>query len=173
LYYYFLLVMPSPASERTPLLRSVSPNSQNSSAVTEDEVAAADVAQQGEGGAPQFPELRKSVPDDDLVSGPETENLVKFQENGKLEGVGVWKFRCVFGGILLGYFVSHLKGHHRVLQVFVIGAMLQQRGSNAFEALVTDPSDPKRRQSYPGYVAGRAIETCSICYICPISILTA
>jgi hypothetical protein len=109
--------MPTSLSERTPLLRSVSPNPQNGSAVAEDEVTAAEVVQQGEGGAPQFPEVGKSTPDADLASRPDTENLVKFQENGKLEGVGVWTFRCVFGGILLGYFVSHLKGHHQVLRV--------------------------------------------------------
>jgi hypothetical protein len=102
---FFNLVMTSHSSERTPLLRSVSPNPQNGSAVTENEVTAAEVAQQGEGGAPQFP---KSTPNHDLAATPETETLVRFQENGKLEGVGVWKFRCVFGGILLGYFVSHL-----------------------------------------------------------------
>jgi hypothetical protein len=100
--------MTSTSSERTPLLRSVSPNPQNGSAVTENEVTAAEVAQQGEGGAPQLPETGKSTPDDDSASTPETDNLVRFQENGKLEGVDVWKFRCVFGGILLGYFVSHL-----------------------------------------------------------------
>jgi hypothetical protein len=102
LRYFFL--MTSRSSERTPLLRSVSPNPQNGSAVTEDEVTAAEVAQQGEGGALQFP---KSTPVDDPTSRQETDALVRFQENGKLEGVGVWKFRCVFGGILLGYFVSH------------------------------------------------------------------
>ncbi|KAF1839368.1 MFS general substrate transporter [Decorospora gaudefroyi] len=110
--------MPSPASERTPLLRSqsASHNQQHSSAITEDEVTAAEVAQQGEaGGAPQFPELGKSrsyshgqlvVPDVDLASGPGTKSLVRFQDNGKLEGVSAWKFRCVFGGILIGYFVA-------------------------------------------------------------------
>jgi hypothetical protein len=102
--------MTSLSSERTPLLRSVSPNPQNGSAVAENEITAAEVAQQGEGGAPQFPGTGKNPPDDDLASTQATENLVKFQENGKLEGVGVWKFRCVFGGILLGYFVSHLEG---------------------------------------------------------------
>jgi hypothetical protein len=102
--------MPAHVSERTPLLRS----SGNGSAVTEDEITAAEVVQQGEGGAPQFPEPGKSKshshgqlagPGDGSASKPATENLVNFQENGKLEGVGVWKFRFVFGGILLGYFV--------------------------------------------------------------------
>jgi hypothetical protein len=103
--------MPSFISERTPLLRSVSPKPQDGSAVTEDEVTAAAVAQQGEGGAPQFPELgnHRDQPHGQSVGpveDPGTENFVKFQKNGKLEGVGVWNFRLVFGGILLGYFVS-------------------------------------------------------------------
>jgi hypothetical protein len=57
LRYFFL--MTSRSSERTPLLRSVSPNPQNGSAVTEDEVTAAEVAQQGEGGALQFPKSKR------------------------------------------------------------------------------------------------------------------
>jgi hypothetical protein len=80
------------------------------------DVLAAEVAQQGQVGAPAFPELRKSrnrsysqgqlvVPNDE-GTGPEDERLVKFQDNGLLEGVSKWKFRCVFGGILMGYFVS-------------------------------------------------------------------
>jgi hypothetical protein len=75
---------------------------------------AAEVAQQGEGGPPAFPEVRKSrsrsyshgqlvVPDneDEAID----ERLTNFQENGLLEGVSKWKFRCVFGGIVMGYFV--------------------------------------------------------------------
>ncbi|KAF1945234.1 MFS general substrate transporter [Clathrospora elynae] len=103
------------ASERTPLLRSGSQGKRRGSAITEDDVTATEVAQQGEGGAPQFPELGKGknhshkqlvVPNDGPAKGTEAENLVRFQENGKLEGVGIWKFRCVFGGILLGYFIA-------------------------------------------------------------------
>jgi hypothetical protein len=80
------------------------------------DVLAAEVAQQGESGAPAFPELRKSrsrsyshgqlvVPDNEDPRLDET--LTKFQDNGLLEGVSKWKFRCVFGGILLGYFVRN------------------------------------------------------------------
>lgn len=66
-----------------------------------------------------FPELGKSrsrsyshgqlvVPDDE---GARTRDgdLVRFKENGLLEGVSKWRFRCVFGGIVLSYFVSTLK----------------------------------------------------------------
>ena len=104
--------MPSSPSERTPLLRSASQNRKNSPVLAGDEIVAAEVVRQGEGAAPQFPDLgADESPRDQPVArssnlGQETEDLVKFQENGKLQGVGVWRFRCVFGGILLGYFVS-------------------------------------------------------------------
>ncbi|KAH7398224.1 major facilitator superfamily domain-containing protein [Pyrenochaeta sp. MPI-SDFR-AT-0127] len=116
--------MPSPKSvnghssgpsERTPLLHATPYRHEAESAIYADDVQATEVAAQGEGGPPQFPELGKSrtyshgqlvVPDDDLAPRPELDNLVKFQQNGKLEGVGVWKFRFVFGGIVLGYFIA-------------------------------------------------------------------
>lgn len=100
-------------SERTPLLRPSS--NHNGAAVSPNQVAAAEVAEQGEGGAPQFPRLSKSrsrshgqliTPENDLRNGPDSDGLVKFKENGKLDGISEWKFRCVFGGILLGYFAS-------------------------------------------------------------------
>jgi len=106
--------MPSSTSERTPLLRASSQNNENGS-INADQVRAAEVAQQDRGAAPQFPDTvkRKSfsngqsvVPNEDAATTQEEQNLVRFQKNGKLEGVGVWKFRCVFGGIVLGYFVS-------------------------------------------------------------------
>ena len=111
--------MSRPVSERTPLLRSTSQNHKGTPAFTQPEVTAAEVAQQGEGAAPQFPESRKSRSrsqdgvdgddddddDDDATTISEAGDLVKFEENGKLQGVGIWRFRCVFGGILLGYFV--------------------------------------------------------------------
>lgn len=102
----------SPSSERTPLLRSTSQDRGNSPALAGDEIVAAEVARQGEGAAPQFPSLGhdENSHDQPVAHGnnpaQDTEDLVKFEENGKLQGVGVWQFRCVFGGILLGYFVS-------------------------------------------------------------------
>lgn len=107
-------MMPSPTSERTPLLRTESQNHQDASVIGDNEVTAAEVAQQGQGAASKFTESGKSrsgsrgqvvAPDDDSKPTEETEDLVKFQKNGKLQGVGAWRFRCVFGGILLGYFV--------------------------------------------------------------------
>ncbi|KAB2110448.1 hypothetical protein AG0111_0g2 [Alternaria gaisen] len=109
--------MSSSASERTPLLRSDSANHRDDSyLITDNAITTAEVAEQGEGAAPQFPASgnRKNSlrapslkPND---NGPdiahEAESLVKFQKDGKLEGVGVWKFRLVFGGILLGYFIA-------------------------------------------------------------------
>ena len=106
--------MPSSPSERTPLLRSASQNRKNSPVLAGDEIVAAEVVRQGEGAAPQFPDLGADEnPHDQPAahghnSAQETEDLVKFEENGKLQGVGVWRFRCVFGGILLGYFVSFM-----------------------------------------------------------------
>lgn len=111
-------MMPSPTSERTPLLRAEPQNHQNASAIADNEVTASEVAQQGQGAAPQFTESGKSrtgsrgqvvAPDDGSTPTQETEDLVKFQKNGKLEGVGVWRFRCVFGGILMGYFVRRTR----------------------------------------------------------------
>jgi hypothetical protein len=103
-------------SERTPLLRRITERNEDVSPVEDADILAAEVAQQGEGGAPTFPELRKSrsrsyshgqlvVPDDEGASA-DPERLVKFQDNGLIEGVSKWKFRFVFGGILMGYFVS-------------------------------------------------------------------
>jgi hypothetical protein len=106
---------PRRASERTPLLRRITErNDEDVSPMEDADVLAAEVAQQGEGGAPAFPEARKSrsrsyshgqlvVPDNE--DARLDEQLTKFQENGLLEGVSKWKFRCVFGGILMGYFV--------------------------------------------------------------------
>ena len=109
--------MSSCASERTPLLRSDSANHRDDShPITDNAITTAEVAEQGEGAAPQFlasedrtnslpaPSLKPNVDGPDITH--EAESLVAFQRDGKLEGVGVWKFRLVFGGILLGYFVS-------------------------------------------------------------------
>lgn len=105
-------------SERTPLLRRITERNEDGSPIEDANVLAAEVAQQGEGGAPTFPDLGKSrsrryshgqlvVPDDERPR-PEDAHLVKFQENGLIEGVSKWKFRFVFGGILMGYFVGHI-----------------------------------------------------------------
>ncbi|KAF7671775.1 mfs general substrate transporter [Alternaria burnsii] len=109
--------MSSCASERTPLLRSDSANHRDDShLITDNAITTAEVAEQGEGAAPQFPasgnrknslrapSLKPNVDGPDIAH--EAESLVKFQKDGKLEGVGVWKFRLVFGGILLGYFIA-------------------------------------------------------------------
>ncbi|KAF1846764.1 MFS general substrate transporter [Cucurbitaria berberidis CBS 394.84] len=100
-------------SERTPLLQSTSDCQEN-------HVQSVEIAIHGEGSVHQSPDLGKTrshhphvqlaLPDDDddddTAPRAELENLVRFQNNGKLEGVGKWKFRCVFGGILLGYFIA-------------------------------------------------------------------
>ncbi|KAF2829176.1 MFS general substrate transporter [Ophiobolus disseminans] len=103
-------------SERTPLLRRITERNEDSSPIEDAETLAAEVAQQSAVGAPVFPEMRKSrsrgyshgqlvVPDDE-GSRADNEHLVAFQENGLLEGVSKWRFRFVFGGILMGYFIA-------------------------------------------------------------------
>jgi hypothetical protein len=104
------------ASERTPLLRRITERNEEGSPIEDAHVLAAEVAQQGQGGAPAFPEVRKSrsqgysrgrsVVLDDEGARSQDEHLVKFQENGLIEGVSRAKFRLIFGGILMGYFVS-------------------------------------------------------------------
>lgn len=113
------------ASERTPLLRRITERNEDGSVVDDVDVLAAEVAEQGEGGAPQFPDSGKSRRDshgqlvsaDEAVSSTE-EYLVRFQENGLIEGVGKGRFRCVFGGILLGYFVR-LRLFHGSFQISI------------------------------------------------------
>ncbi|KAH7088989.1 major facilitator superfamily domain-containing protein [Paraphoma chrysanthemicola] len=104
------------ASERTPLLRRITERNEDVSPIEDADILAAEVAQQGESGAPVFPELGKTrsrsyshgqlvVPDDDGARS-DHEHLVSFQENGLIEGVSKWRFRCVFGGIVMGYFIA-------------------------------------------------------------------
>ena len=101
--------MPSPtragatgtgSSERTPLLASPELRQAEPVPIGEEDVLAAQEIGEGGQEVPQFPDLGKSI------SRTEAEHIVKFQKNGLLEGVPTWRFRCVFGGILMGYFVS-------------------------------------------------------------------
>jgi hypothetical protein len=90
-------------SERTPLLEPAT--SQHQGAINNEDVQAAQEV--GEGGleVPQFPELNKTI------SSAEAEHVVRFQKNGLLEGVPTWRFRCIFGGIVMGYFVGWNASH--------------------------------------------------------------
>lgn len=119
-------------SERTPLLRRITERNEEGSPIEDAQTLATEVAQQGEAGAPVFAELGKSrsrsyshgqliVPDDEGVRAPD-EALVNFQENGLLEGVSKWKFRCVFGGIVLGYFVSLCSKASNVNEIIFVAA---------------------------------------------------
>lgn len=108
----------SHSTERTPLLRPTSAERrQNESAVAEDDVHATDAVGQGALQVPQFPDLGKRrsyshshwlAPDEDAAGLPEPEEPAQFQDNGLLSGISRTKFRCIFGGIVLGYFVSWL-----------------------------------------------------------------
>ena len=91
-------------SETTPLLAPASPHLRQEDPVPIQEEDVAASQQTGVGGqdVAQFPDLGKSI------SRTEAEHLVKFQKNGLLEGVPAWRFRCVFGGIVMGYFVSQV-----------------------------------------------------------------
>jgi hypothetical protein len=105
--------------ERTPLLRSNSGNatgqSENEHAIEDYDIQA--IAEVGQGALQpgEFPELGKRrsyshshwlAPDDDANVRDEPDLRVKFEENGLLSGISKTQFRFIFGGILLGYFVS-------------------------------------------------------------------
>ncbi|PSN61848.1 MFS general substrate transporter [Corynespora cassiicola Philippines] len=106
----------SHSTERTPLLRPTSAERrQNESAVAEDDVHATDAVGQGALQVPQFPDLGKRrsyshshwlAPDEDAAGLPEPEEPAQFQDNGLLSGISRTKFRCIFGGIVLGYFIA-------------------------------------------------------------------
>jgi len=97
-------------SEQTPLLRSTSAHRENATVVSGDAVTAAETEQLDEGAISRSPHLRHAEScNSDATHGEDPKDLVRFKKNGKLEGVSDWQFRCVFGGIVLGYFVSRVK----------------------------------------------------------------
>ncbi|KAF2248799.1 MFS general substrate transporter [Trematosphaeria pertusa] len=116
--------MPSPKqtnghhepSERTPLLRSVSDGHHpNETAIDDDGVQTAEVAGAAPLEAPRYPELGKRrsyshshwlAPEDDCNEWPEPESPGEFGDDGLLAGLTRTKFRFIFGGILLGYFIA-------------------------------------------------------------------
>ncbi|KAF2645416.1 MFS general substrate transporter [Massarina eburnea CBS 473.64] len=103
-------------SERTPLLQSISSESHgDDSAIAEDDIQTTEVVGEGALEAPIFPELGKPRsyshshwlgPDEDSASRPEPEELANFGEDGLLTGIGKTKFRLIFGGVLMGYFIA-------------------------------------------------------------------
>ena len=103
-------------SERTPLLQPTSALSHaDDSAILENDAQTAEVVGQGALEAPQFPQIGKPRsrshspglgPDEDSIARSEPDKLANFGENGILAGIGKAKFWFVFGGILMGYFVS-------------------------------------------------------------------
>lgn len=108
----------SQPTEQTPLLRSPpnrpSHTTENDSAISDDTIRAIGDSVQGPLEPPKFPVLGKRrsyshshwlAPDEDSNAIPEVQNPPQFQENGLLAGLSRAKFRLVYGGILLGYFV--------------------------------------------------------------------
>ncbi|KAI8942490.1 hypothetical protein NX059_000555 [Plenodomus lindquistii] len=104
----------SRASEQTPLLQSASEQRDNGTIVT-TEGTAAEVAAHREDGLPRYPingksnghsDERPAAPDSDITKTIDPKELVRFKKNGKLEGVSDWQFRCVFGGIVVGYLIT-------------------------------------------------------------------
>lgn len=106
------------SSERTPLLRNTSNKAGHGLVIQDEDIEEAEVAGQGSLGPSQFPELgrRRSyshshwlAPDEDVAALAEPEDPGEFGADGLLTGVTRTQFRFVFGGILLGYFVSLFK----------------------------------------------------------------
>jgi hypothetical protein len=102
-------------SERTPLLQSSSSEGyENDSVITENDIQTAEVVGDGALEVPQFPGLGKQNSqshnnlDGESDSVPKPADLANFGENGLLVGITKTKFRFIFGGILMGYFVSLL-----------------------------------------------------------------
>ena len=101
-------------SEHTPLLRNIPPEPEDS-AIDDAEIQGAEISGEGALEPGTFPELGKRrsyshshwlAPDEDSNARPEPEIPSKFQDNGLLDGISQTKFRLIFGGILLGHFVS-------------------------------------------------------------------
>jgi len=102
-------------SERTPLLRPTPSNQQYESAVYEDDIQDAQVAGEGVLSGPQFPALGKQrsyssshwlAPEQDPDSNPQPNDAAQFGEDGLLSGLERTRFRCIIGGVFMGYFVS-------------------------------------------------------------------
>lgn len=97
-------------SEQTPLLRSTSGHRDNGTVGSVNAVTVAGKIHQDEGAASAFPHPRSArESDSEATDEVDAKDLVRFKKNGKLEGVGDWQFRCVFGGIVLGYLVSQIE----------------------------------------------------------------
>lgn len=91
----------SRATERTPLL---SPTVERPPRRSEDEFSSFPEL----GKRPSYPHSHWLAPDEDGSGRPEPQTLTQFQENGLLSGISKTRFRLVYGGILLGYFVSEV-----------------------------------------------------------------
>jgi hypothetical protein len=96
-------------SERAPLLQSISDQSSTPAikpAIDENDVRVSEVVGQGALGPEISHESRKTPSHGNADARREPETTASFAENGLLEGISKTKFRLIYGGILLGYFVS-------------------------------------------------------------------
>lgn len=100
----------SHVSEHTPLLHSTPEHRGNVTVVSGESAAVAGIQQQDESTTCRVPHVRRAEPSNNnnngATDGVDAKDLVQFNQNGKLEGVSDWQFRCVFGGIVLGYLIT-------------------------------------------------------------------
>jgi hypothetical protein len=102
-------------TERTPLLQPTFEDHENEATIQGDDIQVAEVIGQGALEAPQFPDGGKGkiqshshhlTPDASPAAQPKPDDTGAFGQDGLLAGVTRKQFRLIFGGILLGYFVS-------------------------------------------------------------------
>ena len=89
-------------SEQTPLLRPTSP--ERPSQQSQDEL----LSFPGLAKRPSYTNSHWLAPAEDASGTSRDEAPAQFQENGLLSGVSRTRFRFIYAGILLGYFVSDL-----------------------------------------------------------------
>lgn len=122
------------ASERTPLLRPQSSDPPAESAVYEDDIHDAEVAQ-GVLTAPQFPALAKQrsyssshwLAPDQEISAEQPDEPGVFGEDGLLAGLSRTKFRCIIGGVFAGYFVSLNPHRHTPVNLYCRNYLTRSR----------------------------------------------
>jgi hypothetical protein len=108
---------------------------------------------------PSFPERGKTrsyshshwlAPDEDSSSRPEPEAPAQFQENGLLSGISRTKFRLIYGGILLGYFVRALmQSHFDILTVTRWQCLIRHLWLQVIQSLLPISTPQTQRHGFP------------------------